>query len=213
MGVYRQNCRVCTHADRVQIEMLHARGASARQIAKVKGISHWSVQRHIKNHVGAEMIARQPRLNAERANFKPPRCTQISVGRGDFSTLPQASARPAARGFIEDQNALSLSLPVSIPGEIMQRSCNEAAKSGTRDFLVVGKWLNFQRKFGGQGVNRTLDTKIFSLLLYRLSYLPTVADSARVARGSRTIIRTGSWGRMQPACIAWCVDELDALAR
>ena len=27
---------------------------------------------------------------------------------------------------------------------------------------------------GGQGVNRTLDTKIFSLLLYRLSYLPTV---------------------------------------
>ena len=27
---------------------------------------------------------------------------------------------------------------------------------------------------GGQGQNRTADTKIFSLLLYRLSYLPTV---------------------------------------
>ena len=27
---------------------------------------------------------------------------------------------------------------------------------------------------GGQGVNRTLDTRIFSPLLYRLSYLPTV---------------------------------------
>ena len=31
---------------------------------------------------------------------------------------------------------------------------------------------------GGQGVNRTLDTKIFSLLLYRLSYLPTVSRGA-----------------------------------
>ncbi len=29
---------------------------------------------------------------------------------------------------------------------------------------------------GGQGQNRTADTKIFSLLLYRLSYLPTVRD-------------------------------------
>jgi hypothetical protein len=28
---------------------------------------------------------------------------------------------------------------------------------------------------GGQGQNRTADTKIFSLLLYRLSYLPTVS--------------------------------------
>jgi hypothetical protein len=29
--------------------------------------------------------------------------------------------------------------------------------------------------FGGQGQNRTVDTRIFSPLLYRLSYLPTVA--------------------------------------
>ena len=28
----------------------------------------------------------------------------------------------------------------------------------------------------GQGQNRTADTKIFSLLLYRLSYLPTATD-------------------------------------
>jgi hypothetical protein len=36
------------------------------------------------------------------------------------------------------------------------------------------KSFTFQKVIdGGQGVNRTLDTKIFSLLLYRLSYLPT----------------------------------------
>jgi hypothetical protein len=32
---------------------------------------------------------------------------------------------------------------------------------------------------GGQGVNRTLDTRIFSPLLYRLSYLPTVIGRVR----------------------------------
>ena len=32
---------------------------------------------------------------------------------------------------------------------------------------------------GGQGVNRTLDTRIFSPLLYRLSYLPTVFGHVR----------------------------------
>jgi hypothetical protein len=39
------------------------------------------------------------------------------------------------------------------------------------------KWASLYRGFitGGQGQNRTADTKIFSLLLYRLSYLPTVA--------------------------------------
>ena len=34
--------------------------------------------------------------------------------------------------------------------------------------------------FGGQGQNRTADTKIFSLLLYRLSYLPTARTRARI---------------------------------
>ena len=38
------------------------------------------------------------------------------------------------------------------------------------------KTLDFVQLFGGQGQNRTADTKIFSLLLYLLSYLPT--DSA-----------------------------------
>jgi hypothetical protein len=43
---------------------------------------------------------------------------------------------------------------------------------------------------GGQGVNRTLDTRIFSPLLYRLSYLPTVtAVGFAVAAAARTIIR------------------------
>jgi hypothetical protein len=36
-----------------------------------------------------------------------------------------------------------------------------------------------RHKFGGQGVNRTLDTRIFSPLLYRLSYLPTVLGRIR----------------------------------
>ena len=35
------------------------------------------------------------------------------------------------------------------------------------------------RAIGGQGVNRTLDTRIFSPLLYRLSYLPTVLVRVR----------------------------------
>jgi integrase len=34
--------------------------------------------------------------------------------------------------------------------------------------------VNADESGGGQGVNRTLDTRIFSPLLYRLSYLPTV---------------------------------------
>jgi hypothetical protein len=36
---------------------------------------------------------------------------------------------------------------------------------------------------GGQGVNRTPDTKIFSLLLYRLSYLPTGTASVGLDGG------------------------------
>jgi hypothetical protein len=46
------------------------------------------------------------------------------------------------------------------------------------------KWLASEalvcvELFGGQGVNRTLDTRIFSPLLYRLSYLPTVIGRVR----------------------------------
>jgi hypothetical protein len=32
-------------------------------------------------------------------------------------------------------------------------------------------WLNFKERKCGQGQNRTADTRIFSPLLYRLSYL------------------------------------------
>jgi hypothetical protein len=35
----------------------------------------------------------------------------------------------------------------------------------------VCNWLIFNRRKGGQGRNRTVDTRIFSPLLYRLSYL------------------------------------------
>src|SRR5215469_10721315 len=43
---------------------------------------------------------------------------------------------------------------------------------------------------GGQGVNRTLDTRIFSPLLYRLSYLPTVTavQSAGDACSERSFV-------------------------
>jgi hypothetical protein len=52
------------------------------------------------------------------------------------------------------------------------------------------KVLDFPRFFGGQGVNRTLDTRIFSPLLYRLSYLPTVTGvGAARLRSVRTLIR------------------------
>jgi hypothetical protein len=63
---------------------------------------------------------------------------------------------------------------------------------------------------GGQGQNRTADTKIFSLLLYRLSYLPTpLRDSiatvpllplqgARVRHRSRWIIIVS---RLQESCV------------
>jgi hypothetical protein len=45
---------------------------------------------------------------------------------------------------------------------------------------------------GGQGVNRTLDTRIFSPLLYRLSYLPT-ATAARIrGRSERSFVSSRS---------------------
>jgi hypothetical protein len=54
---------------------------------------------------------------------------------------------------------------------------------------------------GGQGQNRTADTKIFSLLLYRLSYLPTVWDF--YCYPSWVIVASGANHRMmmQPAAI------------
>ncbi len=39
--------------------------------------------------------------------------------------------------------------------------------------------VKIRKSVGGQGVNRTLDTRIFSPLLYRLSYLPTVIGRVR----------------------------------
>jgi hypothetical protein len=38
-------------------------------------------------------------------------------------------------------------------------------------------------------VNRTLDTKIFSLLLYRLSYLPTEIGGANIGTDPRIVMQ------------------------
>ena len=40
-----------------------------------------------------------------------------------------------------------------------------------RDEIESCNWLNFKEGGCGQGQNRTADTRIFSPLLYRLSYL------------------------------------------
>jgi hypothetical protein len=50
-----------------------------------------------------------------------------------------------------------------------------------------GRYENTRELVGGQGVNRTLDTRIFSPLLYRLSYLPTVFGRVRTMRSWRTV--------------------------
>ena len=52
-----------------------------------------------------------------------------------------------------------------------QRRLRNCSHSANLEKCLI--WLSFS---GGQGQNRTADTKIFSLLLYRLSYLPTVMD-------------------------------------
>ena len=41
----------------------------------------------------------------------------------------------------------------------------------TRDFLLTGGFLETRVDIGGQGRNRTVDTRIFNPLLYQLSYL------------------------------------------
>ena len=53
---------------------------------------------------------------------------------------------------------------------------------------------------GGQGQNRTADTKIFSLLLYLLSYLPTDSGgppSTVMMSQPQPFIATDPYGRLQ----------------
>ena len=38
------------------------------------------------------------------------------------------------------------------------------------------RWISWEQQFGGQGRNRTTDTRIFNPLLYQLSYLACAAD-------------------------------------
>ncbi len=54
----------------------------------------------------------------------------------------------------------------------LNRTLNLAGQNGSVDVVAL-RMITDSEGVGGQGVNRTLDTKIFSLLLYRLSYLPT----------------------------------------
>jgi hypothetical protein len=61
--------------------------------------------------------------------------------------------------------AIPIRVPIVVSGcqsWLSGKSCRKPNKQNFLDFT------------GGQGVNRTLDTRIFSPLLYRLSYLPTV---------------------------------------
>jgi hypothetical protein len=46
-------------------------------------------------------------------------------------------------------------------------------------------WLNSKERGCGQGQNRTADTRIFSPLLYRLSYLATALKYCLKGRGSQ----------------------------
>ena len=73
----------------------------------------------------------------------------------------------------------------------MSKELSKVFKSHLSLLLTrVRNILEIKGFLGGQGVNRTLDTRIFSPLLYRLSYLPTV-NSGRIRRRcvQRTIIR------------------------
>jgi hypothetical protein len=63
-------------------------------------------------------------------------------------------------------------------------TCRSVYQTGTRPTIRylqerLAGYENARTNIGGQGVNRTLDTRIFSPLLYRLSYLPTVLVRVR----------------------------------
>ena len=51
-----------------------------------------------------------------------------------------------------------------------------------------GSWSPGSGRESGQGVNRTLDTGIFSPLLYRLSYLPTAGEFEQAGLGTKNRI-------------------------
>jgi hypothetical protein len=58
-------------------------------------------------------------------------------------------------------------------------------------------WLNSKERGCGQGQNRTADTRIFSPLLYRLSYLATALKYCLKGRGSQ--VR----GRVRVTCFVF----------
>jgi hypothetical protein len=50
-------CTVCTHTERVRLELLLAGGASLRSVARKYGLSHYAVGRHWTGHVSDERKA------------------------------------------------------------------------------------------------------------------------------------------------------------
>ena len=58
---------------------------------------------------------------------------------------------------------------------------------------------NAQQNSGGQGRNRTTDTRIFSPLLYRLSYLATFPASTRSQRLLTALVRPGDRSQRERA--------------
>ena len=54
-----------------------------------------------------------------------------------------------------------------------------------RDESGGSNWLIFKRRECGQGQNRTADTRIFSPLLYRLSYLARSLEYCLKVKGSQ----------------------------
>ena len=78
----------------------------------------------------------------------------------------------------------------------MQPKCKHQRRSRSLATLhqVVTARCGLKR-VGGQGQNRTADTKIFSLLLYRLSYLAKVLQRRRPSVGDvRNDVRLPSVG-------------------
>ena len=60
-------------------------------------------------------------------------------------------------------------------------------QTGTASRLTLLETFQIVREFGGEGQNRTVDTTIFSRMLYQLSYLATPGD--RVRHGQETRAR------------------------
>lgn len=93
---YKANCQTCKHPDRPKIEMFLARGLSTRILAaKFPPLSHHSIQRHLKNHVGASLMAR---LRAQALS---------NVGQLDLAALRQSESESLLTNLMAVRASLS----------------------------------------------------------------------------------------------------------